>query len=404
MILDFYLKNVIERGFFKSLCIVLDKLLKKLHIYLFRHLYKVQKNKIVFLTFSGAYECNPKWIADEMIKEKAPYTYIWGIKEDTPVGAGYFPPQIKTINRESFAFYKHLFTAGVIIDNGIAASYLGYPVKRNQILIETWHGSLGIKRFDADTNKNKRWVKKAKKEAKMTDYIISNSSFEDDVYRNSFWKKTPIWRDGHARNDILLNKEKADISALEKIFREKYNIPEKNRLCLYAPTFRDDGDLSPYTLDYEALAQAFAEKFGGEWTILVRFHARIRSALKDYSFPAKVINVSDYVDIQEIMCFIDAGITDYSSWICEYVLTRKPGFIFATDASTYEKSDRAFFFPLTYMPFPVAEDEKTLERNIADFDLEAYKKDCDRFLGEMGSVDDGNAAKRITERIQKLVL
>ncbi len=404
MILDFYLKNVIERGFFKSLRIVLDKLLKKLHIYLFRHLYRVEKDKIVFLTFSGAYECNPKWIADEMLKKGIRANYIWGIKEDTPVGAGYFPPQIKTINRESFAFFKHLFTARVIVDNGINTSYLGYTVKKNQVLIETWHGSLGIKRFDAGTNKNKRWVKKARKEAKMTDYIISNSSFEDDVYRNSFWKKTPIWRDGHARNDILLNPSKADVGLLNRNFRKKYKIDDGDKLCLYAPTFRDDGDLSPYTLDYEGLSKALGEKFGGHFKVLVRFHSRIRASLKDYEFPPEVINVSDYVDIQELMTFIDVGITDYSSWICEYVLTKKPGFIFATDASSYEVSDRAFFFPLSYMPFPVAEDEKTLTENIRDFDRQVYEKDCDRFLSEMGSMDDGNAAERITERIQKIML
>ena len=44
------------------------------------------------------------------------------------------------------------------------------------------------------------------------------------------------------------------------------------------------------------------------------------------------------------MLIADVGITDYSSWICDYLLTKKTGFIFATDMQNYN-TERGFYYP-----------------------------------------------------------
>ena len=359
----------------------------------------IQNNKVVFLTFTGDYNCNPKWICEALLRKGADIEYIWGLMRNTDVESNKFPNQVKPIRRSSSEFNKHLFSAKVIVDNGINLAFLGYKPKEGQVLIETWHGSLGIKRFDASTNKDKNWIEKAKKEGEATTFAISNSLFEDKVFEDSFWKDSKILRLGHARNDILLNDNIINKDKLNEEFRKRYKISMDARMCMYAPTFRDDGDLSPYKLDYDKISNALEKRFGGKWVILSRFHWRTKELFGDFKMPDNVINVSDYNDIQEIMCLIDAGITDYSSWICEYVLRRKPGFIFATDMDTFEESDRAFFFPLDYMPFPVSKNEDGLIKNIEDFDEGNYLRRCDEFLDEMGSVDDGHAGEKIASLI-----
>ncbi len=402
-LLSKYIEKVTEYGVFASILIVIEKLIKISFFPIGKYLCRVDQDKIVFLTFSGRYECNPKWICEKMIQKKMPVKYIWGITRDLKIGTGDFPEQIQTVRRNTVKFLWHLSTARIIIDNNIGVASLGYRVKKSQCLIETWHGSLGIKRFDADVNKDQKWIRRAVREGRMTSYIISNSSFESEIYKNSFWNPAEIWKFGHARNDILLNGDMVYCENMNKKICEKFNIPLGRKLCMYAPTFRDDKDLSPYTINFARLKVALSDKFGGEWVILVRFHLRVKELLSDNEFPQDVYNVSEYHDIQELLCIIDVGITDYSSWICEYMLTRKPGFLFATDTEQYEIKDREFLLPLTELPFPFSANEDELITNISLFDEKEYVSRCDNFLKEKGSVDDGNAAERIVNAIQKII-
>ena len=313
----------------------------------------------------------------------------------------YLPDYIKCVNLGEFSLTKELASSKIIIDNGTGLSYLHYKKKRNQYLIQTWHGSIGIKKFSKETNSDVRWIKKAEKEAKMTDFIISNSTFEtEQVYKATFWKNTPIWEYGHPRNDILF--QKTD-TKLKELFYNKYNISISNKLCLYAPTFRDTKSFEYYNIDYKAVKEALNKKFGGEFTIITRFHLHLRSLLSSQKLDNNTIDVSDYPDIMEILTFIDCGITDYSSWICEYMLSRKPGFLYAPDLEEYQTNERAFFYPLSDLPFPCSTSNEQLIRNIELFDEITFKNKCDSFLNIMKCFDDGKASDRTATSILELL-
>lgn len=392
----------IEKGFFGTIIKNLDKLARAAAIRSVRRKTPIDSKKIVFLNFSGNYECNPKYICQRLIDEGVDFKPVWGINKDTQLSPGSFPSQVKTVIRETYAFYKEISGAKIIVDNGISLVTVRYPKKKGQYVIETWHGSLGIKKFGRSSNQDRLWLARAEKQGKITDFIISNSDMEDDIYREDFWKTTPIWKFGHPRNDVLFCDDKK-AGELDRRIRSRFKIPENTKLCLYAPTFRDDGDVSPYTIDYQALSDALSEKFGGSFVILTRFHWRMRDLMKTYHLPGNVIDVSSYEDIQELERIIDVGITDYSSWICEYMLRRKPGFTFATDVKNYAGHERQLFFPLSALPFPTSSDMDGLLKSIKDFDNDKYISDCDAFLKEKGSVDDGQAAKRTAAEIKKLM-
>ena len=397
-----FVKAIFGKGLFTTAIKFFDRLSKIVFIKLFAKHGKTDKKKIVFLNFTGNYDCNPKAICQRIIDENLDADIVWAVNKKTRTGAKFFPTRVRTVHRGSYEFYKEISSAGVIVDNGISAAYLYYKRRPDQVLIETWHGSLGIKKFGRDSNQDKRWLKKASKEGRMTDYIISNSEFENDVYREDFWKKTPIWQFGHPRNDILF-KDEDDLKSIKYNICTKFKIPYDAKICLYAPTFRDDGDLSPYTIDYDKLMGVLTERFGGKWVIATRFHSRTKKFLKNFILPKTVVNLSGYPDIQEIMAIIDCGITDYSSWICEYMLRRKPGFTFAPDLKTYAGHQRQFFFPLSDYPFPTATDEDTLFKNIKDFDNEKYVIKCNEFLKDKGSVDDGHAAERVVAKLKEIM-
>lgn len=436
----------------------IDRLISLPFIYVLSRCTKVEDNKILFITFRSEYDCNAKWIAEEIKDRELPYTVVWTIRRKVPVDD--IPETFIRTYRQSFDFYKHLASAKIIVDNGISTTHVGYVKKKNQVLIQTWHGSLGIKMFSKETNKDKKWVALATAEGKMTDYCLSNSTFEDKIFTDTFWANSRILQLGHARNDILCERNTERLAQIkEKVYTyfNLYDKIEKNkedrrkkirewieerrafpwiqpdrdhpwsdidvndpdavrewveremkecedlRICLYAPTFRDDGDMRPYALDYQQLQEALATRFGGNWIILTRFHWRLLKKTKKRKLPKNVINASKYSDIQELLTCTDVGITDYSSWICDYMLTKRPGFLFATDMDTFEKKDREFFYPLDTMPYPLAIDNEQLIDNILNFKDEHYEEECDAFLKEKGCIDDGLAAKRITDAIERIM-
>ena len=228
-----------------------------------------------------------------------------------------------------------------------------------------------------DKVKNEAWVAKADELGNETDFIVSNSEFENMVYRTSYWENTEILEYGHARNDMLLNKTK--YNKMNKKVREYYNIGKNTKILLYAPTFRDDFSADTYNLDYAKLLEAVKEKFGGNWVLMVRFHFKLRNVDFSDDLSDNIINATDYYDMQELLCAADIGITDYSSWLCDFVLTDKPGFIYCSDMDKYV-DERGFYYPLSETPFPISKTNEEFYENIINFDAKKYEKKRQEFL------------------------
>ena len=359
---------------------------------------KINSNKIVFLPFQGRYECNAKAIANELLKEKTDLELVWIAKSDAYKKKELYPKEIKVIEYGKEECYKELASAKVIIINAIDLAYLKYQKKDNQYIIQTWHGSMGFKKLYTDGRS--KWRKNAYKLAEETDYIICNSTFEEEVYRESYWKNTPFLKYGHPRNDILVNKK--DNKELNTKIRKKYNIKENSNILLYAPTFRQNLKIDVYDLDYNRLKKSLEKKFGGTWTILVRLHYKVIKDTKKIDKIKDVINVSEYPDMQELLSISDIGITDYSSWMCDYVLTRKPGFLYAPDFEEY-RGGRGFYYPLETTPFKICKNNNDLEEAINNFDNKLYQKEIDKFLNDRGCYEKGNASILLVEFIKKII-
>ena len=362
----------------------------------------VEGDKIVFVTSRGSYNCNPRAIADEIIRQKLPWKLVWVIRKENLASFEQYPEGLELVVRGSYEFYRELASAKVWIDNSVNLSYLHLPKKQGQILIETWHGSFGLKRFE--TSSDRMWIKKAKHAGARTDYCVTNSEFENALFKRTFWGDSQMLAYGHPRNDGLFPVNSQRSERIAQSVREKLGIAPDKRVALYAPTFRDSRDLSFYDIDYQRLGEALTERFGGDWVILTRFHFELRKAVKKQNivFPEFVIDATQYPDIQDILNATDVGITDYSSWICDFVLTRKPIFLFVTDLGTFN-GERGFYYPLESTPFPIAQDNDTLMKNICDFDEALYQKECDRYLAEVGCLEDGRAAERVVDKLKEIM-
>lgn len=352
---------------------------------------KIQNNKLYVMTFDNKFNCNQKYIVEEILRQNLPIDIVWVANEDNAQG---FPEGVRTVRRASAGMYKEQYTAKVWLDNALNCIWYSIPKRKGQVYINTWHGSLGIKKLGGDES----WLRLASKFNKVTDYMVSNSTFEEDVYKETYWKDVPVLKYGHPRNDILFDK-----NAQQEIRREvceHFSIDEGKKILLYAPTFRDDGDTSCYNIDYKALKESLEAKFGFEWMILVRMHFKNR-AEETPEECSWLKNAGDYPDMQKLMVSADFGITDYSSWAYDYVLTRRPMILYAPDAEKYSQG-RGLYYSLEETPFPLAHNNAELKEAITNFDNNDYQKEIDRFLSDRGCYEKGDAAKRVVEKLKEI--
>lgn len=363
---------------------------------------KIEKNKILFITTRGSYNCNHKAVVDEILRQNMPWQLVWVVRKEDLMHIKQYPEGLKLVVRGSRDFYKEMASAKVWIDNSINLSYLYMPKKPGQILMEIWHGSFGLKRFE--TSCDKVWIRKAKKAGGRTDFCVSNSEFENQLFKRTFWQTAKMLSYGHPRNDVLVAADTERATKIAQGVRRHLRIAPDRKVALYAPTFRDSKGLAFYDIDYYQLYDALVRRFGGEWIILTRFHFELQGKIDESKimFPSFVTDVTMYQDIQDIMCITDVGITDYSSWICDFVLTKKPAFLFATDFKTFN-NERGFYYSLESTPFPLAQGNQELAANILNFDETLYRKQCDKYLAEMGCLEDGHAAERVVEKLKDIL-
>lgn len=366
----------------------------------------IQKNKIVFNSCLKGYNCNPKYIAEEIIRQKLPYDLVWVIKRDTLKHIRNFPPQLRLVLEGSDEAMREYASCRVRISNTTGSSQdptaKGIKKRKGQYYIQTYHGFLYLKKVVMGVHKslNDKTIDRVKKDAVTMDYLLSNSAWESRAFRRLYWNNGTPLEYGHARNDIFFAPNQAEI---RNNVMHKLGLDSTKKLLLYAPTWRDDGNLDWMTMDNKAVIDALQHRFGGEWVFGAKVHQSM-AILMDHvpENGVDVCNLSTYPDMQELLVAADVVITDYSSSVFDYILTRKPVFLYAPDRDVFTRK-RGSYFRLEETPFPVAEDNETLISNIKNFDETLYKEGVEDFLHKIGCVEDGHAAERAVELIKKLV-
>lgn len=358
----------------------------------FLWIFPVDKQKIVFSNFNGkGFGDNPKYLAEEFLKRGDGNLY-WLSKDPFQI----FPPGIKPLKYGSLKSFYHLATAAVWIDNNRKEAYI---VKRKgQFYLQTWHGSIALKKIeqDAGDSLDKFYRMNALHDSKMIDLMISDSKFSDRLYSQSFWYDGEVKRLSTPRFDALF-----DRSNLEQI-RTMLGIQRDQYVVLYAPTFRNNADISVYDIDLAALKNIFEKKMGKTVRFLVRMHPHIPV---DYvQFDERIsLDVTSYPDIYDLMKVSDALITDYSSTMFEFpIVEPKPVFSYAKDRESY---DRGFYFDLDKLPFFFAKSNEELINAVEKFDQKKYEQMLKMFYDEIELFADGKASERVvdylTERIGK---
>lgn len=361
---------------------------------------KLQK-KIVFTNFKGnGYGDNPKYICEEIIRRKLPVDIVWLVSRKKLNDKKRFPKNVRLVTYGTARAFYEIYTAKVFVKNVRDYSTL---IKRNgQLFIQTWHGAIGIKKSGADiieAVRTEEWLDRVKKESNINDIILSNSPVYTQILKSSYLfnqeYEGQILEIGHPRNDVFFKPVGKYRAKIEK----KYPALKGKHIALYAPTYREDNVAFTGDIDFEKLVQQLEDKFGGEWIIMVRYHPRCFQTATKVVLPKEfTVNATWHDDMQELLAISDLGITDYSSWIYDFMLSGKPGFLHAPDSNTYEKT-RGLYFQLNETPFPVSQSSEELLSNIQNFDPTKYKENLTNFIKDKKIKENGRSSSNIVDRI-----
>ncbi len=356
----------------------------------------VRKKKIVFIKGNGdGFACNPRYVAEEIIRQKLPYDMVWLVnKMSEPM-----PREVRKVKFNRIKAVYELATAHVIITN--SKSLIKLKKKPSQKLIYIPHGQPGAKCAEGDAILPQNYIENSKKHSAMTDVFVSMGKYHTQVLKDTFWvpDNAEIWETGFPRNDQYYR----DTTEKQKNLRKKLNIPDDCRIVLYAPTFRDNNTTDAYDLDLHRVLDTLGEKTGGKWIMFITLHPNFKwFRIPPYSFDEYVWDMSNYTDIHELMLIVDATITDYSSVSLDFSNTRRPVFLYASDIDEYTRmrglKDMYFKFP-----FPLCKTNDELREAIVAFDQKEYSQRLKSFYKLYGSVDDGHASERFIERLKAVM-
>ena len=362
---------------------------------------EISAQKIVFVNFMGkGYGCNPKYIAQEILRQNLPYDLVWLVNDlNEPM-----PAKIRKVLYSSADSVYELATAKIIVSN--TKNLLPFPNKKQgQYFIMTWHSGSNFKKVEKDTEEtlSPAYVRESKINSQLTDLMLTNTQEQFDEMRRAFWYRGEILKCGLPRNDIFFNYDAKIISRI----RKSLNVPAGNKIIMYAPTFRDNPAVfgKIYNFNAKNLLQTVEKKFGDKWSLLVRLHPNISWVKLSENFfdsSENIINATNYPDMQELIVASDILISDYSSVIYDFMLSGKPVFIFAKDFDTYPK-ERGFKQTYFNLPYKVNRTEDELLDCIKIFDAKDLAPAIKKFMDIVKPFDTGHASEAVVARIKTVI-
>lgn len=355
----------------------------------------IKQNKIFFESYYGSqYGCNPKYISEWITNHTSgnEFDVVWCLNNPIDITG------VRVVRNRSLRYFYELATAKVIVTN--FRTTIDFKKRMDQYYIQTWHSSLRLKQIEKDVEESlsKQYIHMAKMDSPKIDLLLSGCQVSTEIFNRAFWYKGEIFEAGSPRNDLFFMN---NVALLEKI-KNNLGISLETKIVLYAPTFRKNPRLDYYQLDFGNLTTDLNERFDGEWVCLVKLHPHLMNFSKQLTEGANVLDVTDYPDIQELLYISDVLISDYSSLMFDYALTKRPCFLYMSDYKEYTSHDRGLYFDLLSLPFISVFNQQELSQEIHQFNQENYEQEVVRFLNQVGSFEDGRCCERVVERIREV--
>jgi CDP-glycerol glycerophosphotransferase len=352
----------------------------------------VLDDTVLFDSWRGEFSDNPRAISEELHRRGAGLRHVWVLD---PARAGEVPSWVEPVAPDSRAYLSMLGRARYLVANRTVP---GFHRKRSgTTFLQTWHGTplkkIGFETRRDDSRRSRQASRTLERNVPDWDLMLSPNRFSTPILQRAFRYSGEILETGYPRNDLLVSPEAEEVRART---RARLGIAESQRAVLYAPTFRD---AAPFSLGPEV--ERLARGLGDDHVVLLRAHTLDADQLPS-GHEALFKDVSRYPDNRELYLAADVLVTDYSSLMCDFAVTRKPILLFTPDLAHYRDELRGFYVDLEAdAPGPLLATAAELKSAVEDIDSvvgpsrDAYARFVERFC----HLDDGHASERVVDAL-----
>ena len=341
------------------------------------------ENAVFFESFYGRNaRCTPRAIDRELARVAPGGTRYWSVVDlsvEVPEGA------VPVIEGSPQWWRARGAVRLLVVNDWLRRRY---ERRAGQVVLQTWHGTplkrLALHRPGFDPRRALAVVR----ESRRWNVLLAQNPYGARIMRKAYaFLRRPVWVEGYPRNDVLRTGD-------GRATRQALGIDPAERVILYAPTWRDDRDELIDDLDPARLAADTGA------VVLVRGHSRTILPGRDAQ-GTRVIDVTAYPDMSELLVVADALVTDYSSVMFDYTATGKPIFFFTPDLAHYREQLRGFYFDLVaHAPGPLTTTQEELTAALANEGIPAAHVDhYAHWRARFNLRDDGHAAERVVARI-----
>jgi len=376
----------------------------KMRLFIYKYVFKKLKPKshwIFFESFQGkGYSDNPKYIYEYMNSQGYKFKYIWSMLQSTNI-----PFKNTQVKRLSLRYYYYLARSRYWVLNSRLPNYI--EKSEDNLYLQTWHGT-PLKRLAGDMEQvhmpnttTEKYKKNFYAETQKWDYLVSPNNYSTEIFTNAFWFNKEFLETGYPRNDILYNKNNdRDINHL----KSKMNLPLDKKIILYAPTWRDNEfyGKGKYKFNLKLDLERLRREVGNEYIVILRMHYLVATQMDISNFEGFAYDMSFYSDIGELYLISDLLITDYSSVFFDYANLKRPILFYTYDIDVYRDTLRGFYIDMEKeVPGPMLKTTEDIINSIQNLEevLQQYNQRYQLFYDRFCKWDDGNASKRIVEKI-----
>lgn len=237
------------------------------------------------------------------------------------------------IETESIQGIRQALSAGVWFTSAGLPAY-GTGLHKKRLIINLWHG-VPLKKIallDPNLKKAARIYFKKIFSENYTCILTTSHELIPLMARSFAVSKDKIKVWGQPRNDGLFQKNDCR-EILGQLFPD---LPEYTKTVLYAPTFRDYGQvqLFPFKDFDQKQLEAFLEE--KNMLLFIRTHVAEQGSAAPYlGKRIRFLGNEQAEDVTGILNIFDCLITDYSSIYIDYLLTDKPMIFLPYDRQQY---------------------------------------------------------------------
>jgi CDP-glycerol glycerophosphotransferase (TagB/SpsB family) len=312
------------------------------------------------------------------------------------------PEGAEPVLMRSQEWYDALATSAHLVTNIEMERW--FRRRPEQQLLQTFHGypskTMGIGLWQAKGFTPSRIEQQLDRTARNWSTLLTPSPEMDVYYRENYRYEGTILAEGYPRDDALLAPTAAGV---REATRSRLGIAAGQVAVLYAPTWRDDlatNYRSAEIGDHLDIDEA-VERLGPDFVLLLRghrFHAR--NSADRTRRTARVVDVTDYPEINDLVLASDAAVLDYSSLRFDFALTGRPMVFLVPDLGDYTGGTRGFLYDFPgSAPGPLVGSTAEVVAALSDLDgvaadhAEAYRT----FNTTYNYLNDGHAAERVVD-------